>query len=342
MPLGSSPEAEAVIEADPATIAEQPDASTASSSNATENQGGDTLLASVEEALKASEPEKSPDSEADPTAKAVDPAKVDAEGKPKAPAEEPLGELTEDELRRFGPKTQRRMRQLLTQRAEANTELEKLKPRAESFDKIDQFVKSNRLSNADLAVIFEIGALVRNDPFKALEKLEPIYQQLQGMTGAKLPPDVQERVNLGYLTEADARELVKARKRVEHTEARTQEQTEQARETERRQAFTTHVNACRTTANKWESAKQSSDPDWNEKQSRIGELIELEVLKNGYPETQEGVVKMLDGFLTKVNAEFARFKPKPREVRPVIGSASSRATAEPKTLEEAVDRALAL
>lgn len=322
----SSPEAEL----DPVETSE-PDVTATSSPQETDN-GGESLIDSVTEALKGSEEETSPDSDAGSETEPAQPT----------PAEDPLGEITDEELKRYGPRTQRRIRQLLDARSELNNEVETLRPKAQNFDKIDEYIRDSRISNEDFAVLLEIGGLVRNDPFKAYERLSAITAQLAKVTGHELPQDIQERVRLGYLSEEDARALVTSRNKAALVEQRAQEQTAQAQEEQRRSLVQAHIQTCRSTANTWEARHRASDPDWDQKQGRIGELIELEVYRNGYPPTQEQVVAMLDGFLKQVNGEFARFKPKPQTVRPTVGSASPRAgNAEPKTLMEAVEAALA-
>ncbi len=322
-----------VAELDPVETSEPGDNSATSSTQAeSDTSGGESLLDSVDEALKGSEVEASPDSGAGSETESAQPP----------PAEDPLGEITDEELNRYGPRTQRRIKQLLASRSELTAEAESLRPKAQSFDKIDEYIRQSRISNEDFAVLLEIGALVRNDPFTAYERLSAITAQLAKVTGHELPPDIQERVRLGYLSEEDARALVTSRNKAALVEQRAQEQTQQSQEEQRRTRVTAHVQTCRSTANQWEARHKATDPDWDQKQSRIGELIELEVYRNGYPPTQEQVVAMLDGFLKQVNGEFARFRPKPKEVRPTIGSASPRAgAAEPKTLMDAVNAALA-
>lgn len=293
--------------------------------------GGEDLISSVTEALKPSDKEASP---------------VSGEGSadlaaPPASAEEPLGELTDQELARYGPKTQRRIRQLLDARLELNTEVEGLRPKAKSFEQIDEYIRTNRLSNEDFAVLLELGALSRNDPFKAYERFAAITVELAKVTGHQLPPELQERVNLGYLTEQDARSIVQNQQRANLAEQRAKEQAAQTTESQNRAAVQAHVQTCRQTANTWEAQRKSTDPDWTEKQDKIGQLIELEVYRNGYPRTQEEVVKMLEGFLKQVNTDMSRFKTPLREINPVTSSASPRAgKAEPQTLMDFVNAAL--
>jgi hypothetical protein len=335
---GSSPET-ALIEADPAETSQLDAQDTAVSSTANEGEGEKSLLDQVQETLSgAREQEQSPSSERDP----ADPAAPQAvEGAEKAPdATDPLGELTDEELKRYGPKTQRRIQQLLHKHTEERKKVEALEPKAKAFDQIDEFAKQNRLSHEEVGIILELGALIRNDKATAFERLTPIYRELAKATGAILPDDLQEKVSLGYLTREDAAELAKLRSTSQLTETKLKEQTEQTEQERRQQQTQTHVNECRTTANAWEAAKKGSDPDWNLKQDEIGRRLRLSVYENGYPDSQDKVVKLLDGILKEVNDSLARFRPKPARVQPVIGTASSRSNAEPKSALEAAELAL--
>jgi len=335
---GSSPEA-APIEADPAEVS-QPDAQdSAVPSAANEGQGEKSLLDSVTDALGAREQEPSPSSERDPADPAA-PQAVEGEAKVEPNADDPLGELTDEELKRYGPKTQRRMRQLLQERGEERRKAEALSPKAEAYDKIAEYAKQNRLSHEDVGIVLELGALIRNDPEKAFERLTPIYRKLAENVGAVLPDDLQERVNLGYLTKEDAAELAKLRSTKSLTETKLKEQNEQTEQNRQRQQTEVHVNTCRTTANAWEAAKKGSDPDWNLKQEEIGRRVRLAVLEKGYPPTQDDVVKMLDGILKDVNDWLGRLRPRPTAKTPVIGTASSRSNAEPRSALEAAELAL--
>lgn len=301
-----------------------------------QEDGGESLIDSVQEALKAGS--KQEESLPSGTGSA-DPAAPTKE----AAAEDPLGELTDEEMKRYGPKTQRRIRQLLGARTELTSQIEDLTPKAKAFDTIDQYIKTNGLTNEDVAVLLEIGALVRNDPFKAHERFSAITAELSKVTGHTLPPDLAERVRLGYVSEQDAREIVQARNKAALAERRVAETTERSQAEQQRQRVSGLVQMSRSTANEWESRHRATDPDWGMKQGRISELIRLAVYENGYPEHPEKVVQMLDGFLKQVNEEFARFKPPPREVRPVTGSAARTAnsSAPPKSFMEVVERALA-
>jgi hypothetical protein len=330
---GSSPEELLPVEADPA---EPKDAVLADPSSA-EGMGDKDLLATVTEALKAKEPPpSSPEQDV-----AADPAAPQLTPEARAKAEEILGEITDEELRKYGPRTQKRIQQLLTERGQARDQLEQIRPKAESFERIDNFVKQNRLTPQDVDVILEIGALMRNDPFAAVKRLEPIMHQLWQITGQVLPPDLQERVRLGYLAEQDAQELVRARNQASLLQGQTREQAEKTeRDTRERQVFEL-VSVTRKAANEWDAARRTSDPDWSLKHTRVAEKLKLSIMEEGYPGSAQAAVERLDKILTTVNQEFTALRPRPQEVRPVRGGASPLASTEPKTAFEAAQRALA-
>lgn len=310
-------------------------------SSTTETQGVEqSPVDLVMEALGSTQKESSPDSERDPQ-DPVEPTSEQAQAG-EDDAKQELGEITEEELKRYGPKTQARIKQLLDQRHEKHQEVEALKPKAAQYDAIMQFAEASRLSKEDVGSIMEIGSLVRNAPEKALEKLVPIVQHLQELTGQVLPADVQERVRLGYISEEDARRMVRSEK----STALTREQLEQARQDQERAneaaALQELQQSAKSTAETWEATRKRTDPDWQLKQRRVGELAELEVRRNGFPESKAKMVELLDTVYAQVNQEMSRLLPRPKAVTPVTGTASAQATSEPKTSQEAALRALGL
>lgn len=335
----SSPEQDGVLISPDTNL----DANPAAESSTEANQGAQKSPSDlVFEALKLTEKESSPDSEQDPNDPAVtqegaEAKAEDAEAAPKAD----LGEITPEELKKYGPKTQERMQQLLAQRHEIRTELEAIRPKAQQFEALEEFAATSRISMAQVAEAVELAALANgSDPEKALDKLIPIVQQLMQTTGRTLPDDIKERVRLGYIGEEEAKRLV--RSEAEATRAR--EAAARAEEERQSQAEANRLANLKTmseqTAADWEASRKRSDPDWQSKQSRFGELIKVEVYENGFPQSKEAVVKMLNGIAAKVDADFARFTPRPREVRSITGAASTKASTEPKSSKEAALMAL--
>lgn len=331
---GSSPELPVPTE----TIPVEPQVSDVSATvdaSTTEQQGDKSLLESVQAALKDGEKEASPGSGPDP----------DAEGSPKAASttpdpEEPLAELTPEELKTYAPKTQRRMQQLLSQRHEFETRATVAEEKAGRFDQFVGYVEANRLSNEDVQAIFDIGALVKNDPEKAYDKVLPVFMHLSQLTGRVLPPEMQEKVNLGYLPETDARELVRLQTRTTLQEQRTALRESEEAERAERQVAEAREAEVTTAANQWEEHRQKTDPDWSSKKTLVLSVMQANVAQNGYPANKAEAVKVLNTALAQVDEQIARFRPAPRAIAPVTGASSARATAEPTSAMEAARMAL--
>lgn len=330
---GSSPENELPTDQVETQVS---DASAAAAPSTAETQGEKSLLETVQAALKEGATESSPGS--DPDSANAGSSQTET---PTAQEDEPLGDLTDEELKRYAPKTQRRMQHLLQQRHEADTRAAGFEEKATRFDQIVGFAETHRLSNEDVAGTFEIAALIKNDPIKAYEKVLPIALHLAQITGAVLPADLQERVNLGYLPEKDAQELARLQSQTKLREQRSREEQEASEEQRKRDAHVANVREAESTANSWEEQKRKSDPDWSSKKELVLELLGAEVAKNGFPQGKAATLKMLDSIEERVATQIARFKPAPREIRPVTGASSARTSAEPKSAIEAAKAALA-
>lgn len=289
-----------------------------------------TILDAVTSALKSpAEGEGSPASQTqDQTTKADDPA---------AKSEELPEEVTEDELKDQKPKTRKRIEQLLGKVRTVSQERDAFAPKAAEYDKIVEFMRKSKLSQQDMNVLFELGALVRGDPEKALERLTPIYQQLQQLVGDVLPAELQERVRLGYISEQDARELHRSRTSAKLANTRAQEtqrETAEQQEQNRRAGIVRDVSSA---VSDWETAKKTSDPDWPLKAARIDELVRLEVYEKGYPQTQKAAVEMVEKIYDSVTKELRKLSPRPTAkdtAKP--GGSSASTVAEPKSLLDAI------
>lgn len=315
---------------------ETTDVNTAQSSNA-ETQGAEpSLLDTVHAALKKGAEEKSPVSEEGQAAEA-EPA---PEAEAKADAEEDLTNPTEQDLKGLGQKTQRRIKAFLEERSSLRQTLEAIEPKAKAYDQMYQFAEQNGLAKEDVNSVFEIAALIKKDPQSALQRVATIYQQLATITGDILPADIQERVQLGYLNEADAKELVRARNEAARQRAEREALEAQAAKEREFTQTKTAVDFTASVTNEWETQQKQRDPDWNMKRPHVERLLKLHVLENGFPKDRAEVVRTLDSILGTVTEDFRALRPKPQAVRPVVGAASSGARPEPDNVYDFVNMKL--
>lgn len=251
------------------------------------------------------------------------------------------GELSEEEKKHLSERTQQRIGRLVADRKAAADELKDLKPKAERFEQIVSFAQRHQLSAEDVNNAFDLAAMVRNEPEKALPRLEALVQQIKGVTGDNLDPDLEHEVRMGYITPERARELSKAKAAQGLTAARAAQDRERS---EREAAERRHAEAQQAAihaADEWSNAQLAKDPDFKLKQGRITELVELEMLRTGrLPDPQE-VPALLDRIHGQVTAEIKRLRPRPVPVDDTVeGAATAARTPEIKSTMDAINLAL--
>ena len=157
-----------------------------------------------------------------------------------------------------------------------------------------------------------------------------------------LPDDLREQVNAGYITEEHARELSQHRARTAHQQVKAADQEQRSQRTQVETQKKT-VQGIEQAITAWESKWASTDPDYQKKQRKVQEQIEISLSRaqraNKLPKTAEEAVKLADECRKRVEAEYAQFSPAKREVRHVTGGSAVSAASPPKTLQEAILRA---
>lgn len=344
----SSPEDEIQVEetkVDAAEVTTKDDQDPAASSSAEAKDGKGDLLATVKAALEKPTTEKTSDSN-EPGSKSEEDPDVAAKKEGTEEGTDP-DDLTEEELNRLRPKTRKRIDNLLRDRVDRDRKIEELSPKAEQFEKIAGFVESAGLSKDEVNDGFGVMADLKNAPLRAYERLKPIMAQLAIMAGeGPLPQDLQQEVAYGRITEAHARELVKARSQNTQTSGELGRQRERDRVQREQDDHRKSVDEVSTAVSDWERSKEKADPSWKLKQPRVMEIVELEIARRqrtnpNYFPTKKEALEFSDAALKKVETEFKSLAPKPREIRPVTpGAGSTRSSAAPSSMLEAARQAL--
>ncbi len=306
--------------------------STAVTETKLEGSENKSTLDLVKEALTG--PEKSPDSVTQDTT-------ADSQANSAGEPEVPPSEMPEKEFKALSKEGQRRFRELSTGNRALNQKVKELEPKAQDFDRISSLMQRNSLSSEDVNSGFEIMALIKTQPEKALARLGPIVQALLKASGHELPEDLKVDVQSGAMSEERARELSQSRSRA----ARLADDNQRAEEkraadaTQRQQQET--VNTAISTADAWHKEKAGSDPDWHLKQDRVVELVKLHVLETRqWPATEKEARALFDKTLSKVETELKRFVTRKPEIKHALGNASPRSTAAPKNTLEALKNAM--
>ena len=246
-------------------------------------------------------------------------------------------EISEDELKFMKNKTRKRFEQLQTKyreekvkREQGEQELERHKGFTTQYN---DYLEKNNISSEEANQLFDIGALMKNDPQKALEAITPFYNQLMQITGNILPQDLKQQVEQGYITEQHARDLSRQKAMNQNHQYRVQQQQQQnqQQESQRNQELNTNIQSALANLEKgW----QTSDPDYKLKSTRIQERVKLMWLdssqKGQMPKTVDEAVRMAENAKKDVERELRQFMPR-RPVNPVDGGGSSTTRPQPNS-----------
>lgn len=264
--------------------------------------------------------------------------------------EDDSDEPSEEELKGWKAKTRKRFealqskhRKTVEERDALQAKLDQAEVDAGHYKQFEGFLNQNRISYDEANTLFTIGALMKNDPAKALEMMRPYYDQLMQMTGNVLPADLQEQVSQGMITEQAALELSQRRAsettQQQISQDRQQHQTEQT--AQQNQALATQVM---TTISQWEQQWSASDPDYMSKKDRVLDRVELmltRAVKEGkLPATVEDAVKLADEAKAYVEKDMQKLQPRKQPVDTVDGNTSPVNMPEPKTTEDVIRRTL--
>lgn len=252
--------------------------------------------------------------------------------------DEPLGEVTDEELKGYHSKTRRRVKQLLGDIKARDEQIAAFQPRAESYDRLVGFVNDAGLTKDEVNQGFDVMKAMKQDPFKALEILQPYYEALLQATGTVLPADLQEKVKGGYMSEADARETARLRAQTSHQSQASQARSEQERRNAATEQQRAHGEQLSKAFSTWESEKAASDPDWKAKSKFVARELNALWAQGQVPKSVEDARKQADEVLKQVEKDLQVFRPAPREIRQPTGGASPSSAPAPTSTLEALKR----
>jgi len=220
---------------------------------------------------------------------------------------------------------------------EKQAEVEALKPRAEQYDNITSFLDENRINHDEMAELFTVAALLKNNPAEALKRIQPTIDRLKEFLGDTLPTDLQEKVDVGMVDKDTASELAASRNRNEFDAARTDQQSQDAQAAQAAQAQSDHIASVVEAVTGWEESASSKDPDFAMKRRFVRDRIRAITVEEGQPKTPADAVSMSQRALVEVTEEFRASLPK-REPKTINTGRSQNGvpSPEPTTLLEAV------
>jgi len=266
--------------------------------------------------------------------------KPEDEASKDAKAEGEPDEPTVDELKAWKPKTRERFEKLQAKYRDTSERLVKAEEDAGHYKKFVEFLDTNGIDQDEANNLFNIGALMKNDPFKALEAITPYYKNLLEITGNILSPDLAQQVAQGYMTQAAAVEVSRARAQGKITPV-IQQHTQQRQEVRQQQD---NVAQMQNSIASWEQKWSTSDPDYSVKKDRVLDRLELTLARAArsgtLPKTAEQAVALANKVKMEVEAELRQTRQK-KPVSTIDGNnASSQHQPEPKDTRDVIRRTL--
>ena len=208
------------------------------------------------------------------------------------------------------------------------TERDAYRAESDEFRKVTSFMSANGLSTDEVAEGFQIMALMKTNPVEAHKKISEYKARLDAFVGNTLPPEIQKKVEEGYVDEESAKEL--ARLKAQHS-LYEQQQVNAMQQREQNVRGSIHSAVVN-----WEQQMKVKDPDWSAKQEMVTDHVKL-MMQSEKPTTPEEAIALVERAHSIIKERLSRFAPQRRPVTHVSSSTSSaHATAQPRSLLEAV------
>jgi hypothetical protein len=281
------------------------------------------------------------------------PAEAEAEAPPD-PAQQPETDDTEDdqfrlddaEFRALSPKAKQRIGHLNARAKKAERELSQineslpqLQQSHESLSKVQAFVRDNNIQPENVNKMFDMAAmLARGDYDGFLATIKPFYDYASQAAGQTIAADLQEQVENGYLTEAHARELTRARTQSQAYKAQAEQERQRVHQFTQQQQQQVAGDQIVQAVQAREAQLRSQDPDFAQKEPMLRSMLTVALESGAAPRTAQDAIALIDRAYAKIPATPA---PKPVATPPRPSASSPpRGNAQPKTAQEAIEIAL--
>lgn len=237
------------------------------------------------------------------------------------------------------PVVRRRIGNLTTQRNEARDAFKAAEPKMKVHDDLVTYCKSNRVSQDDFSYALRVMSLVRTDPVKAWQELQPLINDLRGHVGEVLPADLQKEVEAGTLSEPRAKELAANRRERSRLEDNTQQRDAEATAEREHIAAQKNITDITTALKGWEQRWSASDPDYKKKSQRVWERMVTMI--QGKTLTPQQAVEIAEQAKKDVEEWLKGVLPPKHEIRPPVPNGVAAGTKkQPSSALEAAKMAV--
>ena len=211
---------------------------------------------------------------------------------------------------------------------EVVSERDAYRSEAGEYRKITSFMSTNGLSTEEVAEGFQIMALMKTNPAEAHKRISEYKAQLDHFVGEKLPEDLSQKVQDGFVDAETAKENARFRAERDLQQQRQAFAMQQQQVQNQQLMHNAVVN--------WEQQQKVKDADWSAKQDLVTDQVKL-MLATYKPSTPDEAVQLVEQAHQIIRERLSRFAPQRKPVTHVASASSSaNAVAQPKSLLEAV------
>ena len=209
---------------------------------------------------------------------------------------------------------------------------------AEQYDRIKNFMTVNDLKPDEVVEGFRIMSLMKNDPGEAYKALREKMGNLADTAGYRVPKDIKQRVDDGYIDEATAKELSRTRAELNRERGIRQQMQDNQQRISKQQTADTMKQSVR----EWEEKIMQQDPDYSFKQDEILDRVEAVVAREGRPANSEAGIRIMNDAYQTVTERHRQRSPAAKPLKSVQGGKlSGSPTPQPKSLLDVIEQELA-
>lgn len=232
-----------------------------------------------------------------------------------------------------------RFRELVKEKNTYKSQVAEYEADAKQYREIQGFMQANGLTAEEVAQSLETLAKMKSgDPATAYELMQERLEALAVASGKKLPTDLEEKVEQGYIDRETAQELYQ--RQVEAERKAQVASTQLERQSAQDQQAQVHAMASAVAA--WEQSTKATDPDFDLKADLVKDRVRAHVAQHGMPKTTEAALKMSKDAYDAVTQTLLRVRGDKTPMRTAVGGKTNGSAApEPKSLLDVVRRASA-
>jgi hypothetical protein len=295
----------------------------------------ESLLSVVRSAVETSEPSDDDEVAESPPAQGQEIEEFEPH-KPEGESRDDL-EMTEEQLDLYPPRVKKRFKRLLAERHELREKLTTYEPDAKQYRDIQMFMESNGLTAEEVAnTLGMIAQMKSGDPAAAYELMRQRMEELALAAGKKLPQELEERVEQGFVDRETAQQLYQKQVQAERQAALAQNQLQQRTYQDAQTQVVSIANAVQA----WEQSTKVTDPDFEIKVDLVKDRVRAHVATNGMPKTPDEAVKLTKEAYESVTQVLRRAQGPKQSMRPAVGGkVNGSAAPEPRSLLDVIRQA---